>query len=117
VLEVIRTENLREHASETGNYFLDQLGELMNRHPLIGDVRGQGLFIGIELVRDRTTLEPVTEEAYWIADRMREKGILISIDGALRNVIKIKPPLVFNRKNADRYTGCLDDILKKIPEV
>ncbi|MCK4944440.1 MAG: aminotransferase class III-fold pyridoxal phosphate-dependent enzyme, partial [Candidatus Aminicenantes bacterium] len=111
VLEVIRSENLQQQASETGNYFLQQLKDLMGHHPLIGDVRGKGLFIGIELVLDRSSLEPARKQAYYIANRMRENGILISIDGPLHNVIKIKPPLVFNKKDADRYIRQLDRIL------
>jgi 4-aminobutyrate aminotransferase-like enzyme len=113
VLEVIRSENLQHQASETGNYFLQQLTDLMEHHPLIGDVRGKGLFIGIELVLDRSSLEPAREQAYYIANRMKENGILISIDGPLHNVIKIKPPLVFNKKDADRYVGQLDRILNE----
>ncbi len=111
VLEVIRSENLQQHASEVGKYFLEQLEELMKEHDLIGDVRGSGLFLGIELVLDRSSLEPAKEHAYDIANRMRENGILISIDGPLHNVIKIKPPLVFNKKDADRYVEQLDRIL------
>lgn len=113
VLEVIRSENLQHQAKETGNYFLQQLTDLMEHHPLIGDVRGKGLFIGIELVLDRSSLEPAREQAYYIANRMKENGILISIDGPLHNVIKIKPPLVFNKKDANRYVGQLDRILNE----
>lgn len=115
VLEVIRTENLQQYASQMGKYFLEQLQELMGRHDLIGDVRGKGLFIGIELVQNHSSLEPAGEQAFFIANRMREEGILISIDGPLHNVIKIKPPMVFNRKNADRYVNTLDGILKEVP--
>ena len=77
---------------------------------MIGDVRGLGLFIGIELVRDRETLEPAVEQAFYIAERMKEEGILVSVDGPLYNVLKIKPPLVFTEANADLYINTLDKI-------
>ena len=112
VLEVIRSENLQRHAAEVGDYFLKQLNELKRDHALIGDIRGTGLFLGIELVRDRSTLEPASDQAVAVADRMKEIGILISIDGRFGNVIKIKPPLPFHRRNVDFYIENLDRILK-----
>jgi hypothetical protein len=112
VLEVIRSENLQQHAADVGTYFLKQLNQLKRDHELIGDVRGIGLFLGIELVSDRSSLEPAQDQARVIADRMREQGILISVDGKFRNVIKIKPPLPFNRGNVDFYIDKLDHILK-----
>ena len=84
---------------------------LMDKHPLIGDVRGLGLFIGIELVLGRETLEPAAEQAFYITERMKEEGILVSVDGPLYNVLKIKPPLVFTKANADLYVSTLDKIL------
>jgi len=84
---------------------------LMEKHVLIGDVRGLGLFIGIELVLDRQTLAPAPEQASYIANRMRERGILLSTDGPYHNVLKIKPPLVFTEENADFLVGTLDEIL------
>jgi 4-aminobutyrate aminotransferase-like enzyme len=96
-----------------------QVGTVKNfawhQNPLvIGDVRGSGLFLGIELVLDRETLEPAKKQAYDIAEHMKEEGILISIDGPLYNVIKIKPPLVFTEANADQYIDTLDKILGNI---
>ena len=85
----------------------------MERHPLIGDVRGLGLFVGIELVLDRQTLAPAARQASYIANRMKERGILLSTDGPLHNVLKIKPPLVFTEANADHLVSTLDDILRE----
>lgn len=114
VLDVIRDEKLQENALHVGNYMKAGLKRLIDKHLLIGDVRGLGLFLGIELVLDRKTLEPAKEQAYDIAERMKEEGILISIDGPLYNVIKIKPPLVFTEANADFYIETLDRILVNI---
>ncbi len=112
VLDVIEQEGLQAHALEVGNFLKAGLETLKERHPLVGDVRGSGLFLGVELVRDRTTLEPATEEAYAIIEAMRERGILLSVDGPLHNVLKIKPPLVFNHDDASRLMHELDEVLR-----
>ncbi len=101
VLEVIREENLQEHALEMGNYLLAGLRQLQNEFSIIGDVRGTGLFLGFELVKNRETLEPAPKETAYLANRMRELGFLMSTDGLFHNVIKIKPPMCFDKKNAD----------------
>ncbi|MGI9061293.1 MAG: aminotransferase class III-fold pyridoxal phosphate-dependent enzyme [Ktedonobacteraceae bacterium] len=111
VLDVIADEQLQTHAHHVGDHLLQGLHGLMDRHALIGDVRGLGLFVGIELVQDRETLEPAAAQATYIANRMRERGILLSTDGPLHNVLKIKPPLVFSAKNADFLVTTLDQIL------
>lgn len=111
VLDVIEEEGLREHALDVGSLFRAGLAKLADRHPLVGDVRGLGLFIGVELVRDGRTLEPATEEAADVINRMRERGILLSTDGPFDNVIKIKPPLVFTHEDAERVIEELDDVL------
>lgn len=113
VLKIIREEGLQENARQTGGYMKAGLAELMNRHALIGDVRGLGLYIGIELVENRETLTPAKTAAYYIAESMKEEGILVSVDGPLHNVLKIKPPMVFNKKNAALYIDTLDAILSK----
>ena len=84
---------------------------MQERHPLIGDVRGHGLFLGIELVRERRTLEPAAEEASSIVNEMRRRGILLSTDGPLHNVIKIKPPMVLDEDDVDMTLRILDDVL------
>ena len=101
VLDVIRDEGLQENARDTGDYLLAGLRDLEGRHPLIGDVRGRGLFLGIELVRGRDTREPAAAEASSLVDRMKDAGVLLSTDGPLHNVIKIKPPMVFGPADAD----------------
>ena len=90
---------------------MNGLRALMARHRLIGDVRGLGLFAGIELVRDRDTREPAGAEAGLVANRMRDKGILVSTDGPFHNVLKIKPPLCFTDGDAGRLVSTLDGIL------
>ncbi|ULQ50851.1 aminotransferase class III-fold pyridoxal phosphate-dependent enzyme [Flavihumibacter fluvii] len=114
VLEIIQQEELQAHALETGNHLMDGLRRLMDKHPIIGDVRGHGLFIGAELVKDRNTLEPAVPEIDTVVEAMRDRGFLISTDGPLYNVLKIKPPLVFNKKNADELVNHLDEILSSL---
>ena len=97
VLDVIRDERLQERARDVGGHLRARLEALRGAHPLVGDVRGAGLFLGVELVRDRASLEPAADEASWLANQMRERGILISTDGPLHNVLKIKPPLALTR--------------------
>jgi len=114
VLEVIEKEGLQQHALDVGNYFKQSLEPLKAQFELIGDIRGSGLFLGIEFVTDRKTMEPAHKEASLISERMKDEGILTSVDGYLHNVIKIKPPMPFNRNNVDQYIETLEDILKKI---
>jgi 4-aminobutyrate aminotransferase-like enzyme/Ser/Thr protein kinase RdoA (MazF antagonist) len=111
VLDVIREEGLQENARATGGYLLGGLGELAARHPIIGDVRGMGLFLGFEMVRDRGTLEPAAAEADALVNRMKDAGVLLSTDGPLHNVIKIKPPMIFARTDADVLLERLDAML------
>ena len=113
VLDVIESEGLQERAKALGGHFLAGLRELMARHDLIGDVRGSGLFLGIELVRDRSTLEPADTEASAIVNAMRERGILLSTDGPLHNVIKIKPPMVLDEGDVDMAARQLDEVLSE----
>ena len=113
VLDVIRDENLQENALRTGNRMMEGLRQLMHTYPLVGDVRGLGLFIGVELVLNHESLEPARTQASYIANRMKDHGILISTDGPLHNVLKIKPPLVFTEENADRLVNTLDKILRE----
>ena len=85
--------------------------ELAERYELIGDARGLGLYLGIELVRDRETLEPADTEASYIIEKMRDLGVLVSIDGPYNNVLKIKPPIVWGEVEADRLISTLDRVL------
>ncbi len=115
VLDVIEGENLQQRALEVGGYLMNGLRDLSRRFSLIGDVRGKGLFIGIELVRDHDTLEAADAEATYIIERMKDLGILLSTDGPLHNVIKIKPPLVFSKENSDSLIRALERILQENP--
>ena len=114
VLDVLEAERLQENALTTGRYLKAQLARLAGLHALIGDVRGEGLFLGVELVRDRATLEPATAEAGDIVNLMREAGVLASTDGPLDNVIKIKPPMVFGVPEADLFVEELDRALGRV---
>lgn len=111
VLDTIEAEGLQQNAGVVGAHLLEGLSELVARHPIAGDARGLGLFAGLELVRSRQTLEPAGREASYVADRMRDCGILLSTDGPHHNVLKIKPPLCFSRVDADRLVETLDRIL------
>jgi 4-aminobutyrate aminotransferase-like enzyme/Ser/Thr protein kinase RdoA (MazF antagonist) len=111
VLDVLRDEDLQGHALRVGERMLGGLRALAKKHEIIGDVRGSGLFIGVELVRDRETLEPAGAEASFVANRMRELGVLLGTDGPFHNVVKIRPPMPFDDANADFLVECLDRIL------
>jgi adenosylmethionine-8-amino-7-oxononanoate aminotransferase len=87
VLDVVRDERLQAHAREVGDHLLGRLRSLSDRSALVGDVRGSGLFVGVELVRDRETLEPAAAEASDVVNRLREEGILIGTDGPYHNVL------------------------------
>lgn len=111
VLNVIRDEDLQANALQVGKYLSAGLRDLQQRHPAIGDVRGPGLFLGFELVKNRETLEPATAEASYLANRMRELGVLMSTDGPFENVLKIKPPMCFSEQDADFLVDSLDRVL------
>ena len=111
VLDVIEQEGLLARAADTGGYLMQRFDELAVRHSAIGDVRGRGLYLGIDLVTDRATKEPATALAADVANRLRDRGVLISTDGPHDNVIKIKPPIVFTREHADILCAELDDAL------
>ena len=114
VLEIVKNENLQAHAHEVGSHLLGGLRSLSDRHVLVGDVRGSGLFLGVELVRNRESLEPAGEEAADIVNRMCEEGVLIGTDGPFHNVLKIRPPMPFNIEDADVLVECLDRALKRL---
>lgn len=111
VLDVIEREGLMANARDSGAYLKQQIRALMPRHAWIGDVRGRGLLLGVELVRDQATLEPAAEEARRVVDRMREDLVLVGRHGPHGNVIKIRPPLVFGRAEADLLVAALDRAL------
>ena len=111
VLDVVRDERLMHNAASVGERLMTGVRALAERHRLIGDVRGHGLFIGIELVRDRNSLEPATDGARRVVEAMKARHILLSTDGPFDNVLKIKPPMVFSAAHCDRFLAALDDVL------
>ncbi|MBX0329221.1 aminotransferase class III-fold pyridoxal phosphate-dependent enzyme, partial [Oscillochloris sp. ZM17-4] len=110
VLDVLRDENLPDNAAAVGQQILDGLTALMERHPAIGDVRGVGLFLGLELVRDRESREPAPEIASYLVNRLRERGILAGTDGPYHNVIKLRPSMIFSPEDADLFLEVFADI-------
>jgi 4-aminobutyrate aminotransferase-like enzyme len=113
VLDVLEAEGLQENARRVGGSLARGLRELASRHGVIGDVRGAGLFLGVELVRDRTSLEPATEEAAYVTNRLREKGVLTGTDGPFANVLKLRPPLCFSDDDAELFLAILDEVLQE----
>jgi 4-aminobutyrate aminotransferase-like enzyme/Ser/Thr protein kinase RdoA (MazF antagonist) len=114
VLDVIEQESLMQHADKIGRHLKEGLQLLMRKHPLIGDVRGEGMFIGCEFVRCRKSLEPATEESEAIIEALKQANILLTTEGPFANVLKIKPPLAFSTEDADYFLSCLDSILSNI---
>ena len=111
VLDAFRDEGLQRNALETGAHLKAALEALGTRHPLIGTVHGLGLYLGVEFVRDRATLEPATEETAAICDRLLELGVIMQPTGDHQNVLKVKPPLCLERASADHFVAMLDRVL------
>ncbi|XP_055333371.1 alanine--glyoxylate aminotransferase 2-like [Paramacrobiotus metropolitanus] len=117
VMDVVEDERLMQHAKEVGDYLLDRLSVLKEKHAAVGDVRGKGLFLGIEIVKDRKNRIPDTETAKIIISDLRHKNVILSVEGPKDNVIKIKPPMCFSKTDADRLIALLDESLGKLPAV
>jgi len=111
VLAVIEDEHLATNAAEVGSYLRRGLVKLADCHAVIGDVRGEGLLLGVELVDDQATRAPAAGRARAVTEAMRERGILLGTTGPAGNVLKIRPPLVFQREHADLLLQTLDDVL------
>jgi ethanolamine-phosphate phospho-lyase len=109
VIETIRAEGLQQNAQVVGDYWLQQLRQLQKTFPLLGDVRGSGLFIGVECINEQG--KENTALAQHLKNALKEVYILASTDGPLDNVLKMKPPLCFSKNNVDRFTGQLEKIL------
>jgi 4-aminobutyrate aminotransferase-like enzyme len=114
VLDVIEDEGLIENARSVGSHIMDGLREIGNRHIQIGDVRGAGLFIGLELVHNREAKEPAPEIASLLINRLRHRGILIGAAGRYGNTLKIRPPLCFTKGNAYTFITACDEVLREI---
>ncbi|MGH6893441.1 MAG: aminotransferase class III-fold pyridoxal phosphate-dependent enzyme, partial [Dongiaceae bacterium] len=108
VLEIIERDRLPRNASTIGGDLLARMRSLMDRHAVIGDVRGLGLMLGIDLVKDRKTKEPATGRAGRVVERCRELGVLMGTDGPYDNVIKLRPALIFSRADADHLMQVLE---------
>ena len=113
VLEVIETENLMENARLVGDGFRSRLAKLADTHPIIGDVRGVGLFLAVEIVNDRASRAPDPDRTAAIVNGLRNKNVLISATGPNANVLKIRPPLVFSKDNVDFFIDRLSSVLRE----
>ncbi len=111
VLDVLEKENLQQNALATGQYLIDGVTELATRHESIGDIRGSGLFLAVDLVNDRETREPATELASRVVNGLRERGILTGSIGPSNNILKLRPPMVFSTENADYFLEIVDEVL------
>ena len=111
VLDVIEQERLQENALSVGDHLKARINALATRHPLIGTVHGSGLYMGVELVRDRGTLDPAASETAGICERMRELGVIVQPTGDRQNVLKMKPPMCLTRESADFFVDMLDQVL------
>ncbi len=112
VLEVIEEEKLQENARIVGDFYKSLFIELQKEFPCIGDVRGSGLFIGVELIKNENNSEPDTHLANHIKNELRNRNILISTDGPFDSVLKTKPPLCFTKENAQQVTDQIYEVLK-----
>lgn len=112
VLDTIRIEGLQQNALEVGTYLMEGLRTLARSHPAIGDVRGSGLFVGVEIVSDPAAKQADAALTTRIVNGLRRRRVLISASGPRANVLKIRPPLVFSRENADMLLEALEDVLK-----
>ncbi|WP_027488852.1 aminotransferase [Allorhizobium undicola] len=113
VLDIMRDEALQDNARDVGDYLRDRLVELSEYHPLAGAVHGMGLYLGLELVRDRQTLEPAREETAAICRRLLDFGVIMQPTGDHLNVLKIKPPLCLSYESANYFVQMLDRVLSE----
>ncbi|AXM97571.1 aminotransferase [Pseudomonas plecoglossicida] len=113
VLDVMKEEGLWENTRDTGRYFKARLQALVDKHPLAGAAHGTGFYLGLELVRDRQTLEPATEETMVLCDRLRDLGIFMQPTGDYLNILKIKPPMCTTRASVDYFVDSVDRILSE----
>ncbi|KQX74075.1 aminotransferase [Aeromicrobium sp. Root472D3] len=111
VLGILERDGLQEQARVVGAHLRAGLESLAERHDLIGAVHGRGLYLGVELVRDRTTLEPAAEETAALCDRLLQLGVVVQPTGDRQNILKVKPPLCFSRESADFFVARLDEAL------
>lgn len=111
VLDIVEQDALQANALRVGHHLARELRALAQVHPLIGEVRGSGLFLAVELVTDRETRQPATLQARTLVNELRKRGVLTNTIGPDANILKLRPPLVFSRANADYFLQRLDDTL------
>ena len=111
VLDVVQQQRLQLHADELGSYLRVGVIELAREHPMVADVRGHGLFIGVVLLDEDGA--PATLETAWLLEQAKERGVLLSSDGPGGNVLKIKPPLVLQHQDVDLFVNVLDECLRQ----
>lgn len=116
VMDVIENERLMQNAQEVGQILMTKLKNLKEKHPLIGDVRGIGFFIGIDLVLDQNSRQPATEETLHIVENLKRNGIILSREGPYDNILKFKPPMCFDRDNADFLVEKLSQALTEVEQ-
>jgi 4-aminobutyrate aminotransferase-like enzyme len=114
VIEVLERDRLAEHAAKMGALFTRGLTALQRRYPQMGDVRGPGLFIGVEMVKDPATKAPAPAEAKRLVEEARKRGVILATASALPNVLKIKPPLIIAEAEVGRVLEVLEDCLKAV---
>ncbi|RVD46291.1 aminotransferase class III-fold pyridoxal phosphate-dependent enzyme [Mesorhizobium sp. M4B.F.Ca.ET.169.01.1.1] len=114
-LDVLQGENLQGNAERVGAYLKISLDSLIGTHELVGHIHGRGLFLGAELVVDRTSRAPAKLAARWVRERMKSLGVLVASTGPLGNIIKIRPPLAFSTADADRCFEALQTALTEVP--
>jgi 4-aminobutyrate aminotransferase / (S)-3-amino-2-methylpropionate transaminase / 5-aminovalerate transaminase len=114
-IEFMQKENLPARSAETGNYAMSKLRELQKQNPLIGDVRGLGLMIGVELVKDEK-LTPATAEAEAIRDALLKSGVLVGVGGVYGNVIRFQPPLIITRQQIDKAISAFATALQEVAQ-
>ncbi len=115
VLDVVKDQGLQENALRVGSRWIEKLRDRQQKFPLIGDVRGSGLFLGLDLVVSRESRVPAPQHANYVVNRLRDKGILAGTDGPFHNVIKLRPPLIFTDSDADLFCSTLEEILEEDP--
>jgi 4-aminobutyrate aminotransferase-like enzyme len=111
-IQVMLEERIPENALKVGRFLFERLQDLARKYALIGDVRGKGLMIGVELVKDRESKEPAVEETTKVREEMRKRGILVGKGGTSRSVLRIQPPLIMTEAQAQTVIDSLDDSLK-----
>jgi 4-aminobutyrate aminotransferase-like enzyme len=115
VLDVLESSRLQENALRVGGHWVHELQSLQEKYPLIGDVRGSGFFLGIDLVTNREHSDPAKRQASYIVNRLRQEGVLAGTDGPHHNVLKLRPPLIFTDANASQFSSTLSKILEEGP--